>query len=213
MKKILLIFSVMLFVIGCNSKPKSREKVSKKVEIVSTRKVKKSLNERGTVVIDTRSYDEYNGWDIKGTGIQGHISGAYNLPAASLKHEIIEASLERKGITKENKIILYGDDTSMSEILSDKGYDVSVYEDGIEEWNKKKYSMEKLPRYESLVPVSWVKKLLEGKEIPEYDGRPIKVINAGWGENGKFHKTGHIPGSYYVHTGWFEEGPSLEQSE
>lgn len=207
MRKILFIFLVMLFVIGCNSKLKSPEKVSKKIELLSTRKVKKSLKERDTVLIDTRSYDEYNGWDINGTGVEGHITGAYSLPASSLKHEIIEASLDRKGVTKENNIILYGDDTSMAEILSDKGYSVAVYEDGIKEWSQKKNSMEKLPRYESLVPVSWVKKLLEGKEVPEYDGRPVKVINAGWGENGKFHKSGHIPGSYYVHTGWFEEGP------
>ncbi|WP_319200384.1 rhodanese-like domain-containing protein [uncultured Ilyobacter sp.] len=211
MKKILLIFSVILFAMGCSNKSENpgeiSKEISKKIEVLSTRKVKKSLKNEETVLIDTRSYDEYNGWDIKETGIQGHISGAYNLPASSLEHEGIEASLERKGIKKDNKIILYGDDTSMAEMLSDKGYDVYLYEAGIKEWNKKKYPIEKLPRYESLVPVSWVKKLLEEKDVPEYNGKPVKVINAGWGKKGKFHKDGHIPGSYYVHTGWFEVGP------
>jgi thiosulfate/3-mercaptopyruvate sulfurtransferase len=208
MKRLLLIFLVVLSFVGCNNQRKNLKKDGYMVETVSTRKLKKQLKTTETVLVDTRSYDEYNGWDINGTGIHGHIPGAYSFPATSFEKTDVEKALETKGITKENNIILYGDEAELAaKILMDIGYNVSVYEKGIEEWTRKNYSLEKLARYQDLVPVSWVKNLMDGKAVAEYDGRPVKVFNAGWGEKCKFHKKGHIPGSYAVHTGWVEEGP------
>lgn len=207
MKKLLLILLVVFAVMGCtNQRNLTTEGYT--IEVVSTRKLKKELKSENTVLVDTRSYDEYNGWDIKGNGIHGHIPGAYNFPFTSFEKTDVEKALEIKGITGDKSIIVYGENAELAaKVLVDKGYNVSVYEKGIEEWTKKNNSLDKLARYEELVPVSWVKDLMEGKEVSYYDGRPVKIFNVGWGKKLKFHKKGHIPGSYGVHTGWVEEGP------
>lgn len=208
MKKLFVILTLTIGLIGCGSKVEEpKDQVIKKGS-VSVKEVQKAEKDKNIVLMDTRSYDEYNGWDLDGKGINGHIPGAVNYPTSAIKDGDIEKALERKGVVTGNEIILYGKESkTMATALIEKGYTVSIFDGGVDKWAEDSLSFEKLKRYETIVPVSWVKDLLEGKKVNHYDGRPVKVFNVGWGEKGKVHKEGHIPGSYWMHTGWVEEGP------
>jgi len=208
MKKLFVILALTIGLIGCGSKVEEPKDQVVKEGSVSVKEVQKAGEDKNIVVMDTRSYDEYNGWDLAGNGIHGHIPGAVNYPAGAIADADVEIALERKGIKEGNEIIVYGKRSeTMKNILTEKGYTVSIFDGGVEKWAEKSLSFEKLKRYETIVPVSWIKDLLEGKKVTHYDGRPVKVFNVGWGEKGKAHMKGHIPGSYWLHTGWVEEGP------
>ena len=213
MKKIFVMLALTVGLIGCGSGvDKQKDEVIKenviKQNLVSVEKVQKSVKDENIILIDTRSYDEYNGWDLDGNGIHGHIPGAVNYPISAIIDSEIEKALERKGIKEGNEIIVYGEGSeTMAEKLVEKGYTVSILDGGVEKWVNNSLSLEKLKRYETIVPVSWVKDLLDGKKVAHYDGKPVKVFNVGWSEDGKPHKEGHIPGSYWIHTGWVEVGP------
>jgi len=208
MKKLFVILALTIGLIGCGSKvEKSKDQVLKEGS-VSIKEVQKAEKDENIVLMDTRSYDEYNGWDLDGNGIHGHIPGAVSYPVTAMEDGDMDKALERKGISLEDEIIVYGENSQvMADKLIEKGYKVSIFDGGVETWAGKSLSFEKLKKYETIVPVSWVKGLLDGKEVSNYDGRPVKVFNVGWSEEAKPHKKGHIPGSYWVHTGWVEEGP------
>lgn len=208
MKKLFVILALVLGMIGCSNNVKDSKDEMLKEGFVSVKQVEKVGKDKNVVLIDTRSYDEYNGWDLKGNGIHGHIPGAVNYPVSAVEDGDLEKALERKGIVVGNEIILYGEGSEiMATALIEKGYTVFIFDGGVEKWAEKSLSFEKLKRYETIVPVSWVKDLLEGEKVTHYDGKPVKVFNVGWSENGKPHKKGHIPGSYWMHTGWVEVGP------
>lgn len=208
MKKLFVLLTLTIGLIGCGSKTeKPKDQIVKEV-FVSIKEVQKAEKDKNIILMDTRSYDEYNGWDLKGNGINGHIPGAVNYPATAIADGDIEKTLERKGVVEGNEIILYGEDLKfMKKTLEEKGYSVSIFNGGVEKWREKSLSFDRLKKYETIVPVRWVKDLLEGEKVKYYDGRPLKVFNVGWGEDGKLHKKGHIHGSYWVHTGRVEEGP------
>ncbi|UUV17982.1 rhodanese-like domain-containing protein [Fusobacteria bacterium ZRK30] len=208
MKKLFVILTLAIGLIGCGSKVEEPKSQVTKEGSVSVKEVQKAEKDKNIVLMDTRSYDEYNGWDLDGKGVNGHIPGSVNYPTSAIKDGDVEKALERKGIVAGNEIILYGKESkTMAAALTEKGYTVSIFDGGVEKWAENSLSFEKLKRYETIVPVSWVKDLLDGKKVNHYDGRPVKVFNVGWGEKGKSHKEGHIPGSYWMHTGWVEEGP------
>jgi len=208
LKKLLAILTVTFAMVGCSNNVEDTKEQVVKEGIVSVKQVQNMKKDKNIVLMDTRSYDEYNGWDIKGNKINGHIPGAVNYPVSALKDGEVEKALERKGIKNGNEIVLYGDESKiMADILIEKGYTVSIFDKGIEKWADNSLPLEKLKRYETIVPVSWVKDLLDGKKVTHYDGKPVKVFNVGWSEDGKPHKEGHIPGSYWMHTGWVEVGP------
>ena len=208
MKKMFVILALTIGLIGCGSDVEgSKDQVLKKGS-VSIKEVQKVEQNENIILMDTRSYDEYNGWDLDGNGIHGHIPGAVSYPVTAMEDGDMDKALERKGVSLEEEIIVYGENSQvMADKLIEKGYTVSIFDGGVEAWAEKSLSFEKLKRYETIVPVSWVKDLLDGKKVAHYDGRPVKVFNVGWSENGKPHKKWHIPGSYWMHTGWVEEGP------
>jgi len=208
MKKIFTLIMLLFLLIGCGKEKAADEEVKGGIKKIELKEVEKKITEDTGVIIDIRSYDEYNGWDINNTGVEGHIPGAVNMPVKTLDYKKLDKTLERKGVTKEDDITLYGEGAGeLAQKMDEGGYKVSVFHEGEQKWNEAGNTLDKLPNKNMVVPVSWVKDLLEGKEVAEYDGRPVMVFNAGWDETGKAHTKGHIPGSYWVHLGWVEEGP------
>ena len=210
MKKILGLFILAMGLISCvNQKEQDKIKNPKiKNTNISIEKVQESLKNNNNIIIDTRSYDEYNGWDIEKNGVNGHIVGAISFPTSSIKDGDLKKTLERKEIDKDKEIILYGKDSqTMLDTLVKIGYKVSIFNGGVKEWKNNNLPIKKMKNYKIIVPVSWIKNLLDGKNIDFYDGRKVKIFNVGWDETGKKHIKEHIPRSYWFHTGWLEEGP------
>lgn len=209
----LLMLGIITILNGCGIRTEKLVKQSEnQIEItyVDGYEVEKMLDakESKVVLIDTRSYDEYNGWDLEGNGINGHIKGAKNYPTTALKDGNMKLALENKNLTKDLDLVLYGKDSKeMALALKKEGFKVEILKENITKWNAKNYPIEKLKNYQTIVPVTWVKDLLDGKEVKYYDGRPVKVFDIAWDEKGKSYSKGHIPGTYWFHTGWVEEGP------
>jgi len=210
MKKIFTLIFAVVLLIGCTQEKEEAVKAEKKdgVNRIEVSQFNEEVKKENTVVVDTRSYDEYNGWDVTGAGVEGHIPGAINIPKSAVNKKNFEALLKRKEVSAEDNIVLYGAESAeLAKTMEEKGYTVTILDGGVKAWEEAGNTVEALPNKEIIVPITWVKDLMEGKKVSHYDGRPVKVINAGWDETGEAHKKGHIPGSYWAHLGWVEEGP------
>ncbi len=207
MKKILIIITTILFFVGCNNeKEEQKTKIDRnKYNFISA---KEAANKINITFIDTRSYDEFNGWDIKKIGVNGHIKGAKSVPHTIATKENFDTIIQRKGIEKNKELIIYGDDTQkVADLFIEAGYSTSILDGGIHKWKEEKFQINSLKNYQNIVPITWVKDLIDGKNVEFYDNRPYKIFNAGWDESNATHKKGHIKGSYWFHTGWLEVGP------
>ena len=141
MKKMFIMLALTVGLIGCGSSLEQPKDQVTKEGSVNVKKVQKAEKNENIVVIDTRSYDEYNGWDLEGNGIHGHIPGAVSFPTVAITEDNLEKGLERKGIKEGNKIIVYGKESNiMAEKLAEKGYMVSIFDGGVEAWAKKSLS-------------------------------------------------------------------------
>ena len=105
MKKIIPIFIICIFLIGCSSE--------NKVEKVTCDEMKKLLEEENTILIDVRTKEEYE---------EKHLENAINIPLDSLENEISNY----ENIDKDTKIIVYCKSGKRSngatEILKKKDY-------------------------------------------------------------------------------------------
>lgn len=210
MKKIFTLILAVGLLLGCTQEKEEAVKAEKKdgINRIEVSQFGEEMKKDNTVVVDTRSYDEYNGWDIDNTGVEGHIPGAISIPVSAVTKKNFEALLERKEVEIDDNIVLYGSESEeLAKTMEEKGYAVTVLDGGAKAWKEAGNTLDSLSNKEIIVPITWVKDLMEGKEVSHYDGRPVKIINAGWDETGEAHKKGHIPGSYWAHLGWVEEGP------
>jgi 3-mercaptopyruvate sulfurtransferase SseA len=106
--------------------------------IISFQVLKEKFNKPGSILIDTRSPQEFK---------QGHIPWAINIPS----HEFPKKSQEfMKQISFNQEIITYcggincSDANDLAFLIKAKGYkDVKVYSGGWEEWTKNNMSVEK----------------------------------------------------------------------
>ncbi len=204
MKKIFILLAVL--VLAACSSHEALEKGSRKEDIKQVKVLENEIS-KGDIIIDTRSYDEFNGWDIDKSGASGHIPGSYNIPW-NLNEEDMDKIIKRNNLDISKIYVLYGDNTELvSEKLNNLGYNTSISNVSPEKWEKSGNELDKLKNKKVLLPVSWVKDLMDGKKVENYDGRPVAIFNVGWDKTQKTHKKGHIPGSYWVHTGWVEVGP------
>ncbi|GLI56843.1 thiosulfate sulfurtransferase [Propionigenium maris DSM 9537] len=208
MKKIFTLVFAVALLLGCTSKKEETVDEKTGINLIEVSQLAEDMKKDNTVVVDARSYDEYNGWDIDGSGVEGHIPGALSVPRSAVNEKNLDAILKRKEVSSEDSIVLYGGEASeLAQLMEEKGYSVSLLDGGAKAWAEAGNTLDFLQNKSMIVPVSWVKDLMEGKEVSDYDGRPVKIINAGWDETGEAHKKGHIPGSYWAHLGWVEEGP------
>ncbi|MGJ7919255.1 rhodanese-like domain-containing protein [Neobacillus sp. LXY-4] len=218
--------SLLFFLLSCIlvlSACTSNEKASKndetnqqsetKVEKISTDELQKNIDKEDWILVDTRANDAFNGWPMDGVERGGHIEGAVDFSAAWLKadqeklDEKLLQILKNKEITKDKHVVLYdanGKDTvEVAGFLKENGFK-NIYQYDVKEWAANSdLAMESYPNYEMLVPVSWVKDVIE----KDNEGKPFKIFEASWGEEAKDYKKGHIPGAVHINTDEVEEGP------
>lgn len=120
-------------------------------ERVTTRAwVEKNLRGKDVVLVDTRSFNEYIGKDVRpGASRGGHLPGAAHLEWTKFSDKLntfksadqIEKALNQRGITKDTKVVTYcqtgiGRSTDMALAMKLIGYDnVVEYTGSWEEWS------------------------------------------------------------------------------
>lgn len=172
---------------------------------IDTEELKAAMDREDTQIIDVRDVNAYNGWTMKGEKTGGHVTGARSLPVKWTKYLDWIEIVRSKGISPEQRIILYGYDENewlpVARMLDKAGYEkLSVYPDFLTEWtNHEENRMERLPRYRNLVPAEWVKSVTEGK-VPEGETEKKTVIVHAHYRNKDAYLSGHIPGAVDMDT-------------
>ena len=171
---------------------------------VSTDELVLKLDDESVAILDTRSEDSYNGWILNNEARGGHIKNAKPFPLLWTKL-LNKDSKIINDLKNKKEIILYGTDKNNTKkvynFLKNNGLEkIDIYENGIKEYVKNNsLPMENLPRYEKLVPASYIKSLLDKKE-------DFKLFEVSWGK-GKEYKKAHIPSSVHINTDEVESGP------
>jgi thiosulfate/3-mercaptopyruvate sulfurtransferase len=119
-------------------------------KVVARAWVEKNLRNKEVVFVDTRSFNEYIGKDVRpGASRGGHIPGAVHLEWTKFSDKVntfknaeqLEKALNQRGITKNTKVVTYcqtgiGRSTDMALAMKLIGYDnVVEYTGSWEEWS------------------------------------------------------------------------------
>ncbi|WP_430814215.1 rhodanese-like domain-containing protein [Carboxylicivirga sp. RSCT41] len=172
---------------------------------ITTKELSELLTEPTIHIIDVREADAYNGWKLNNEQRGGHIKGAKSLPLKWTSYIDWIEIVRSKSILPENRVVVYGnnrkDSLQVAKLLNKAGYGkTSIYHHFKDEWcNDESLPMEFLPRYDRLVPASWVKNIVDGKRPPELEGRDIVIVHAHY-RNRHAYLSGHIPGAIDMDT-------------
>lgn len=141
----------------------------------SSKQIAYRLYDKDFAVIDTRTDEEFTGWQLYGEPRGGHIAGAVQMPYAwffnsdktTISYNDLKVLLTSKGITPDKEITAYCTvgirSAYMYFLLRLMGYErISNYDASIMEWaGNPDLPMEKAPRFSTVVYPSWVKSLID----------------------------------------------------
>ncbi|MBD3380304.1 MAG: thiosulfate sulfurtransferase [Candidatus Omnitrophica bacterium] len=179
------------------------------IEYISTEEVRRSTGKPGTVIVDARPVDAYNGWGMRGEKRGGHIPSAKSLPVKWAGYIDWVETVRNKGIKPENRIVVYAYEKEDAEKVAARliraGYpDTRVYAVFTSEWlSSEELPLERLERYRHLVPAEWLKILIETGTAPGYGNGRFVVCHAHY-RNREDYEKGHIPGAVPVDTNSLE---------
>ena len=177
---------------------------------ISTDELHRRLSDPNLTVVDVRPIAAYNGWRLQGEARGGHIPGATVFPSAwlgSVDDAEIKRLLLSKGITQDRTIVVYGDGAedaaSLDARLAELSHgDVLRYDAGFPAWAADdRLPIERLPNYDRLVHVEWVRQLLAGERPEAYDNDKFLLFHVNFGVPEEYAE-GHIPGALYLDTNW-----------
>ena len=161
---------------GINTLPATKFRAAVKTSRKATKEhMKKRLGAKNFAVIDSRTDEEYLGWQLYGEARGGHIPGAIQVPYASffnsdktvLKYSDLKTMFESQGITRKKEVTAYctvGIRSGFVYFLYRlMGYPkASNYDGSIAEWSADtSLPMETAPRFSTIVHPSWVKALID----------------------------------------------------
>jgi 3-mercaptopyruvate sulfurtransferase SseA len=187
-------------------------------------------------IVDARTDEEYNGWQLYGEARGGHIPGAvqiayewlFNSDKTVVSYNGLKAMFESRGITADKEVTsncTVGIRSAFVYFLYRlMGYpNASNYDASIVEWAADpSLPMDKMANYQALVYPGWVKDLTDGKNPATYPGNGYVVLYTNWAaryaENrtdykGTNYETGHIPGAIFLDTYSIENGPNSEYGD
>ena len=193
------------------------------------------LGNEDFAIIDSRTDEEFIGWQLYGEARGGHIPGAAHIPYNSLfnNKKVLSSNslldlLYNKGITSDKEVTAYCTVGIRSGfvyfILRLMGYtSCSNYANSIKEWAADSTQpMDKMPNYQALVYPDWVNKLVTGENPPTYSGNGYVILYPSYeprySENrtdyvGSPYETGHIPGAVFADIYSLENGPNSEYGD
>ena len=168
---------------------------------------------RRLVVVDIRPSSAYNGWRHADEARAGHIPGAASLPVAwlaSANTSALRRVLTSKGVVANRDVVICGTDDSEARAASDAliGLGISriaMLIGGFTAWAADPdRPVERLPRYERLVSVGWLRALLAGERPEAAPDGQFLLFHANFGGPAEFAE-GHIPGAGHLDTLWLED--------
>lgn len=178
---------------------------------VNSEIVKNALKDENWVVVDARDSNAFIGWRLNGEEKEGHIKGATDFSAKWLPCPDAEVVFEKKmsfrKISPEKDIIVYdfdgNDAPAVMEYFASKGI-TKLHYFCLKDWDGE---MEYYPGYAGLVPVSWIKELIEGGNPEHYNGNGYRLFEICWGGPSEDFLKAHIPGTVHIDSEEFEVGP------
>jgi molybdopterin synthase sulfurtransferase len=180
---------------------------------ISTRELHERMDDADLTIVDVRPIAAYNGWRLQSEARGGHIPGATSFPSAWL-HSVDETEIRRlllaKGVTPDQTIVIYGDGpddgAALDARLAALGHgDVLRYEAGFPTWAADdELPIERLPRYDRLVHVEWLRQLLAGERPEAYDNDRFVLLHVNFGVPEEYAE-GHLPGARYLDTNRLED--------
>jgi len=148
--------------------------------------IRDRLNTSDFVVVDTRTDEEYMGWQLYGEPTPGHLKGAvqipyvwsYNTDYTAKSYNDLKAMFEARGVTPDKEVVAYCTSGIRSAyayfLLRMMGYPRAANYDGsIKEWGSQQMSngqpdpqlpalaMEMAPNFATMVYPLWVKQLID----------------------------------------------------
>src|SRR5262245_59136152 len=166
------------------------------------------LDDPTLALVDTRPLHLFNGWRADGASQGGHLPGATAFPAEwerILDDADLGDVLVTKGLTTDREIVLYGDEAGVLEArLTRLGYpDVSTFDD-LEAWaGVGALPLARLPRYERLVHVDWLRAVLAGERPEAAPAGRFLLFHVNFGVPEEYEES-HLPGALYLDTNWLE---------
>ena len=156
------------------------------------------------VMLDVRPIAAYNGWRLGGEPRGGHIKGAKSFPLEWMRYDSWPELLEKKGISRDQRIVVYGytmaESDAMRVALTDIGYRHVRAFDRFHDWSANdNLPMQRLQRYQHLVYPEWVHALATGKTPPTYDNDCYVICHASYRYR-EDYESGHIPGAIHMDT-------------
>ena len=195
-----------------NTLPAAKFKASiKKSKRMTKEIIQKKLGTKNFAVVDSRTDEEYNGWQLYGEARGGHITGAIQIPYAwffnadktVLNYSDLKTMFESRGITRKMQVTAYctvGIRSGFVYFLYRlMGYNkASNYDGSIAEWAADpSLPMEKMANYQQLVYPGWVKDLIDGNDPLNPPKDKYVIAAVGW-EYTDLDTA--IPGSIYINT-------------
>jgi len=180
---------------------------------ISTAELRDRLGDPDLTVVDVRPMAAYNGWRLRGEARGGHIPAAVAFPSAwleSVDEQEIQRLLKAKGITPDRDVVIYGngagDVAALATRLVDDGHErVRVYEPGWSEWAADEaVPLDRLPNYDKLVHVDWLRRLLDGESPEAAPAGRVLLFHVNFGVPEEY-ADGHIPGALYLDTNRLED--------
>jgi 3-mercaptopyruvate sulfurtransferase SseA len=192
----------------------------------------KRLNDTDFAVIDSRTDEEYIGWQLYGEARGGHIPQAVQIPYAwyfkadktVVPYDHLKQMFEARGITTDKEVTAYCTLGIRSGfvyfLLRLMGYpQASNYDGSIAEWSATTWlPMQKARRFSSIVYPSWVKALIDyhkpGSTTPAPPEYPYDrdhkylIFETQWGtiDDATAYKAGHIPRAIHSNSDIYENG-------
>ncbi|HYW69044.1 MAG TPA: rhodanese-like domain-containing protein [bacterium] len=175
---------------------------------ISLTELAEALKSGNSVVLDVRSMDAWNGWQLGDEARGGHAMGAVPFPARwleELEGVNLTAELASRGAAPGSSVVVYGygrdDAAAAAEKLEALGHGpVRVFEGGLAAWAADpNRPMSGLTRFRQLVHADWVAKLLEGGNPAHHDGRRSVLAHVAF-DNRADYDEGHIPGAVFLDT-------------
>lgn len=190
------------------------------------------LNDADFVIIDSRTDEEYIGWQLYGEARGGHIPQAVQIPYAwyfkadktVVPYNRLKEMFEARGITTDKEVTAYctlGIRSGFTYfLLRLMGYpQASNYDGSIAEWSATTWlPMQKARRFSTIVYPSWVKALIDyhkpGSTTPAPPEYPYDrdhkylIFETQWGtiDDATAYKSGHIPGAIHSNSDIYENG-------
>ena len=151
------------------------------------------MRDKDFAILDSRTDEEFNGWQYYGEARGGHIPGAVSISYAWMftpektvpSYTNLRKIFESRGITSDKEVVSYctaGIRSGYSYfLLRLMGYPrCSNYDGSMLEWSADpNLPMEKMANYSRLVSPKWVKDLIDGKEVPNAPKGPLSHSSGG----------------------------------